>query len=151
VTQVGNDRGLTLLELAVAMLIVVVLASIAIPIYTKFINKARSIQSVSQMSALQKEIMMYKFDEGDLPAALSDLQIANLLDPWERPYRYARFGGESSAEPRVDRSSSALNSDYDLYSLGQNGESALSLAAVASLDDIVRAKDGAYIGLASEY
>ena len=44
-----------------------------------------------------------------------------------------------------------LNSDFDLYSLGPDGESALALPAAPSHDDVVRAKDGKYIGLAVNY
>jgi general secretion pathway protein G len=53
--------------------------------------------------------------------------------------------------PRLDRFAVALNADYDLYSLGGDGESAVSLTETASRDDVVRADNGGYIGLASEY
>jgi general secretion pathway protein G len=44
-----------------------------------------------------------------------------------------------------------LNSDYDLYSTGQDGDSQSPLKAKVSRDDIIRANDGAYIGLAAAY
>ena len=44
-----------------------------------------------------------------------------------------------------------LNSDYDLYSIGADGESKKTLSAPASYDDVIRALDGAYVGLASEF
>jgi general secretion pathway protein G len=44
-----------------------------------------------------------------------------------------------------------LNSDYDLYSSGPDGESRSPLTAAPSRDDIVRANNGGYIGLAGEY
>jgi general secretion pathway protein G len=44
-----------------------------------------------------------------------------------------------------------INSDYDLYSMGKDGESVPPLTARASRDDVIRANDGAYIGLASEF
>ena len=44
-----------------------------------------------------------------------------------------------------------INSTYDLYSMGADGRTALALTASYSLDDVVRANDGSYIGLASSY
>ncbi|MGD9272343.1 MAG: hypothetical protein PVH08_14815, partial [Syntrophobacterales bacterium] len=46
---------------------------------------------------------------------------------------------------------SPLNSDYDLYSMGTDGMSAPALTNDVSQDDIIRADDGAYTGLAAEY
>jgi general secretion pathway protein G len=44
-----------------------------------------------------------------------------------------------------------LNSDFDLYSKGRDGKSKPNLAAKVSYDDIIRANDGEYVGIASEY
>lgn len=52
---------------------------------------------------------------------------------------------------RKDRLLFPLNSDYDLFSVGPNGVSALSLGEKVSLDDVIRANDGNYFGLASKY
>ena len=44
-----------------------------------------------------------------------------------------------------------LNSTHDLYSMGKDGDGQAPLTAKASRDDTIRANDGGYIGLASEY
>ena len=44
-----------------------------------------------------------------------------------------------------------LNSDYDLYSMGLDGESKKPLSAKVSQDDILRALDGAFVGLAEDF
>jgi general secretion pathway protein G len=44
-----------------------------------------------------------------------------------------------------------INSDYDLFSLGPNRVSMSSLLAGESRDDVIRANDGGYFGLAAEY
>ena len=46
---------------------------------------------------------------------------------------------------------SPLNTDYDLYSMGKDGMSAPALTDDVSKDDIIRADDGVYTGLASAY
>ncbi|GAB4140851.1 MAG: hypothetical protein Fur0037_07480 [Planctomycetota bacterium] len=52
---------------------------------------------------------------------------------------------------RRDRYMFPLNTDYDLFSLGPNGRTAASLSQKLSLDDVIRANDGAFFGIASKY
>ncbi len=52
---------------------------------------------------------------------------------------------------RRDRFLFPVNSDYDLFSLGPNGRTAVSLGAVMALDDVLRANNGGYYGPASDY
>jgi len=60
-------------------------------------------------------------------------------------------GGSYIGKARKDHFLVPLNSDYDLYSVGKDGESRAPLSAPQSADDVIRANDGAYIGLAANY
>jgi general secretion pathway protein G len=60
-------------------------------------------------------------------------------------------GGNVMGEVRKDRFLVPLNSDYDLYSKGKDGESVPQIGDRRSQDDVLRANNGAYIGLASGY
>ena len=60
-------------------------------------------------------------------------------------------GGGPQPKPRKDRFLVPINSDYDLYSMGKDRESIAPLTAKKSHDDIVRANDGAFVGLASDF
>ena len=60
-------------------------------------------------------------------------------------------GGAYIGEARKDHFLVPLNSDYDLYSVGKDGESRAPLSVPVSADDVIRANDGAYIGLAANY
>ncbi|MBX3120823.1 MAG: prepilin-type N-terminal cleavage/methylation domain-containing protein [Fimbriimonadaceae bacterium] len=65
---------------------------------------------------------------------------------------YAAAGGNASrGRPRKDRFLHPINSDYDLYSMGKDGESVEPLTAQKSHDDIIRANDGSFVGLAVEF
>ncbi len=52
---------------------------------------------------------------------------------------------------RRDRFLVPINSDFDLYSIGKDGGSQAPFTAMDSRDDIVRANDGGYVGLASGF
>ena len=60
-------------------------------------------------------------------------------------------GGPGAGGLRKDGKLNPLNSDFDLFSLGKDGDSSGPLSAKASRDDIVRANDGAFIGLGEDY
>jgi general secretion pathway protein G len=60
-------------------------------------------------------------------------------------------GGSIMGEVRKDRFLVPINSDYDLYSMGPDGESRAPLQAEPSRDDVIRGGDGAFIGLASDF
>ena len=65
---------------------------------------------------------------------------------------YAAGAGNGSAgKPRKDRFLHPINSDYDLYSMGKDGESVEPLTAKKSHDDVIRANDGSFVGLAVEF
>jgi general secretion pathway protein G len=74
-----------------------------------------------------------------------------LLDPWGAPYVYLNLDGVPIGLMRKDQALVPINSDYDLYSKGPDGASVAPLTAVTSRDDIVRANNGSFIGIASDY
>ena len=75
-----------------------------------------------------------------------------MLDPWGNAYVYQSFTGlKGKGKMRKDKSLNPLNTQYDLYSLGRDGDSRLPLAPKVSHDDVILAFDGAFIGLASDF
>ncbi|MGH7410357.1 MAG: type IV pilin protein, partial [Candidatus Methylomirabilis sp.] len=147
-------RGLTLVELAIVVAMVVTLAGIGIPAYTNAREKARNVRAMVDIRTLEKDIALYGVDTGKLADTLDDVGRADFRDPWGNPYEYLNFASAGTSwkgQARKDRFLVPLNSTYDLYSKGQDGESQSPLTAKASRDDIVRANDGGYVGLASDY
>jgi len=144
--------GFTLVEILIVIAILGTLSSIAIPAYNSYIEKARIVTAISEIAILQKEIAGYKTANNVLPDTLNDIGRGNFLDPWGNPYQYMNFANvKGMGSMRKDRFLVPLNSDYDLYSMGKDGLSVPPLTAKASHDDIIRANDGRYIGIASEY
>jgi general secretion pathway protein G len=88
-----------------------------------------------------------------LPDDLSGIGRAGKLDPWGFPYVYYKFptGNGNPGGARKDRFLVPVNSTYDLYSIGPDGASSPPFTAAKSQDDVVRASDGDYIGLASKF
>jgi general secretion pathway protein G len=150
VRRLGNNRGLTLIELLAVMAVIGVLAAIAVLIYANFDNQARIARACADIAILSSEISTFETLNERLPNNLAEINRATFLDPWGRPYEYLNLAlGPGLA--RKDLALHPINSDFDLYSKGKDGVSQPPLTATQSRDDIVRANDGQFIGLASTY
>ena len=74
------------------------------------------------------------------------------MDPWGTPYEYFNLETQQgNGKARKRKNLSPLNSDYDLYSTGLDKSSSVSLLPKDSRDDVVRALDGRFMGLASDF
>jgi general secretion pathway protein G len=144
-------RGMTLIELMLALIVVALLGSIALPSYRSYIDRSRTSQAVTDIKRIEMNIERYVTDRGRYPPTLADLGGTAPVDPWGQPYRYLRMEGASVGQVRKDHALHPLNTDYDLYSIGPDGRTASPLTAAISRDDIVRARNGSFVGLASTY
>jgi general secretion pathway protein G len=52
---------------------------------------------------------------------------------------------------RTDMFGVPINTYFDLYSMGADGQTTLSLSSTQSQDDVIWANDGTYLGLGSNY
>ena len=63
----GSCQGFTLVELIIALLIVATLTAIAVPLYGDYIYKANLAAAVTEIRALEKEIIFYRTERGVYP------------------------------------------------------------------------------------
>jgi general secretion pathway protein G len=96
--RAGDTRGFTLIELMVAVSIVGLLASIAVPNYIEFLEKARVARAISELHALTKEIKVFVSGTGVYPDTLAQIGRSTMLDPWGSPYRYYRINCSTGVE-----------------------------------------------------
>jgi general secretion pathway protein G len=137
--------------LIVVITIIGVLAAIALPSYQGMRERAQIAAAIGEIRTLQQEITEFQFLNDRFPTSLSEVGSAGGLDPWGRPYAYLDHSGATPAQKRKDRFLVPVNSDYDLYSLGPDGLSRPPFAVPDSRDDIVRANNGGFVGLASAF
>jgi general secretion pathway protein G len=151
-TQFRHSSGLTVVELVVALLIVGVMAAIAGPAYQNYRDRMRIDQAKQDIMAMSAVIANFYQDAHAYPDSLADAGLGGMRDPWGNPYGYLNLGDRNArGHARKDHSLVPINTDFDLYSMGPDGRSAPPLTAQYSRDDIVRANNGAFIGVAADY
>ncbi|MCB9882027.1 MAG: prepilin-type N-terminal cleavage/methylation domain-containing protein [Planctomycetes bacterium] len=173
--------GFTLLELMITCAILVIIATMGFPIYQRTVSAAKEISASADLREISQAIDLHILRTGEPPASLAEIQMDHMLDPWGHPYEYLRLmtsedpsngngngngkgkgngnggngngngGSTNVGKARKDHNLVPINTDYDLYSMGADGKSASPLTAAISRDDIVRAQNGSFFGLASEY
>lgn len=145
-------RGFTLVELMLVVGLIAVLATLAVQAWGGWRDRVRVKQAVDDITAVGVVIDQRLQDTGALPGSLADIGRGGLLDPWGRPYRYLPLNTPANrGHARKDHSLVPLNTDYDLYSTGPDGETAAPLTARRSRDDILRANNGRFVGAAANY
>lgn len=124
-----GQRGFTLIEIMVVVVILGILASIVIPRLLDEPEKARRTSAATQILSLEEALSLFKLDNGFYPSTEQGLQALVIkptsgripnrykaggyikripLDPWEQDYRYLSPGAHG---------------DFDLFSYGPDGES----------------------------
>jgi len=155
-TELGSNKtnGFGLLDLILTLVIASLLAALAVPAYNGFIDKGKNARAIGDIGSISVQIESFRLRNNDrIPVNLNELPSQVALDPWSNPYSFLniKVAGPGASGLRKDGKLNPLNTDFDLFSMGSDGESRDPLSAKVSRDDIVRANNGDFIGLGEDY
>jgi general secretion pathway protein G len=143
--------GFTLIELIIVICILGILAALAVPAFSAYVERANVARAIAEIHTIQNEIASFEIDQNRLPADLNEIKWGAYRDPWGNPYQYTNFEITPKGKWRKDKFLVPINSTFDLWSMGPDGKTTAPLTAKFSKDDIIRANDGSFIGRASLY
>jgi len=148
----ARASGFTLIELLIVIAITLTIAAIAIPNLLAALERARVARAVGDIRTIGNAVLAYQVANTQCPDTLAQIGYGANLDPWGQPYQYLNFANANGkGAMRKDRFLVPINSYFDLYSVGKDGQTVAPLTPKVSQDDVIWANDGAYIGLASDY
>jgi general secretion pathway protein G len=145
-------RAFSLVETLIVCALISTLASIAAGIYVNALKTARVTRAIGDLHALDADINAFRLRNNRYPTTLTEARPLVPNDPWRRPYVYTDLSQRGSrGRARKDGRLNPINADFDLYSLGADGVTATPLTSPMSKDDVIRARDGAFLGLAADF
>lgn len=125
-TVTGNlfkQKGFSLLELMIAMFIMVILISVAVPTYERSVQHARETVLRENLWQMRRAIDQYRADKGKLPQSVDDLVESKYLhekpmDPITQKDEWNEVQGDDTSDPEgsgglVDVKSAAEGQDTD--------------------------------------
>ena len=148
------QSGFQLLELLMALAIVFIGVAVAVPSYTQHIDKAHNAEAAADIMSIAHAVETFYVRSERYPDSLAEIGLDAFRDPWGNPYRYLRIAGaglKGKGALRKDKKLNPVNSDFDLYSMGKDEDTMTPFTAKPSWDDVVRASNGRFVGLAADY
>jgi len=146
------NSGFTVVELLIVVAIIFTVSAIAVPNLMAAMDQAKTARAVGDIHTIGMAIQEYDVLNGQYPDTLADAGYGSTLDPWGNPYQYLNFQDtKGKGQMRKDRFLVPINTFFDLYSMGKDGQSVAPLTAQQSRDDIIWANDGGYVGPAANF
>lgn len=121
-----RERGFTLMEMLVVLVVIGLIAAVAIPQVTRLLGSAKGKAARVQLETLSQSLSYYQLDTGEYPTSEQGLKALwqapeglagwsgpyvrrerQLLDPWGREFRYR---------------SPADSAPFELITLGGDGQ-----------------------------
>ncbi len=104
-------NAFTLMEVLVVVAILVILAGIGIGVFA-YMESSKEKIARTQIMNIEKAVMTYKIDHNDFPDSLqvltvpqegkpAYLKVADLNDPWNRPFQYDKTKLSPTGEPLI--------------------------------------------------
>lgn len=120
-----RNKGFTLLELLVVLVILGLLVGYVAPKYFAQLGKSEVKTARAQISALEKALDQYRLDTGHYPASEQGLTALNAAPSgetkWGGPYLQKTVPNDPWGRPYIYKSPGE-HGDLDLSSLGKDGQ-----------------------------
>ena len=121
-----KETGITLIELLVVMVIIAMFATIVGQRLFRNVEKARQTTAKAQINEFESVLDAFKLDVGRYPTTDEGLQSLRVrpgsMERWDGPYLKKDIPVDPWQRPYIYRFPSQHGGDYDLYTLGADGQ-----------------------------
>lgn len=128
ISTLRKNKGFTLLELMVVIVILGIIASFVVPSLFGNVDKANAQKIVQDISTLETQLKMYKLDNYQYPTTEQGLEAlveASTIDPEPRNFPEEGYMPRLPEDPwgnEYQLLSPGENGIFDVFSMGPDGE-----------------------------
>lgn len=120
-------KRFTLIEVVIVIVILVTLASIAVPMYMNYISNANIGAAKTQIKAFKEALNGYKMEHGDYPAEDAGLQaliedVEDKGDSWKKSLDASAIPRDPWGNEYVYRSPGDEDRPFEIISYGADGQ-----------------------------
>ncbi|MCL5023133.1 MAG: type II secretion system major pseudopilin GspG [Nitrospirae bacterium] len=123
-TCVSNEKGFTLVELLVVMVIIGLLATLVAPKLFNQLRKGQYEAAKAQLASIEQGLDKFRLDVGRYPTTeegLNALATNPGIDNWDGPYVKSSLLSDPWKKP-WNYQTPGTHGEYDLYSYGNDGQ-----------------------------
>jgi len=122
---IGDEKGFTLIEIIVVVIIIGLLATLVAPRFFGKVEQSKVKTTYAQIELLGAALDMYRLDTGEYPATSEGLaalreEPSGAGNGWDGPYLKKELPVDAWGRPYI-YTSPGKHGDYDLISLGADG------------------------------
>jgi general secretion pathway protein G len=122
---VNKEKGFTLIEIMLVVVIISILVTVVLPRLAGRTEQARVSSVRLQIETIGMALDAFELDNGRYPATAEGLQSLRTnpsnMKKWNGPYLKKDIPEDPWSNPFVYVCPGTHNNDYDLYSFGPNG------------------------------
>ena len=118
-----NDKGFTLIEILVVMVIVTLLASLVAPRLFPKLGKGKQSAAKAQIALLEQGLDQFRLDTGKYPTTQEGLNVLvtnQNIEKWDGPYLKKALPNDPWGKP-YNYQCPGTHGEYDLFSYGRDG------------------------------
>ena len=120
-----SEKGFTLIELIVVLVILSLLAAVVAPSIYKHLSSSKSQIAKIQIGEFEGALQMFAFDVGRYPTQSEGLEalVSNPgnLPSWNGPYLKKALPMDPWGKPYIYRFPGTQSTEFDLFSYGPDG------------------------------
>lgn len=160
-----TEGGFTLMNLLATLIILSILLVFGVPLLADsgidckdpnkrlgYFTRAKVANSIGRLGEVNLKMQMFELSHDRYPTSMAELDLSDPNDPWGNPYVFLNHADvEGNGPKRKNRNMVPVNSYFDVYSVGPDGQTATPFTSIPGGDDIVIANNGEYIGVACFY